>query len=121
MNFREGTRRLGIVLGVLGGAVGAFAGYPSARDLWNARAASNEFESLMTSPTMMKVAKAAKEYDPWEKYKSKFPPGMKPLDKPRGDMALPPGAKLVEPPPGYTLDNPNVQPYTLTYADGAIL
>jgi len=51
---------------------------------------------------------------------TKFPPGMKPLDKARGDMALPPGAKLVEPPPGDTLDNPKVQPYTLTYADGAI-
>jgi hypothetical protein len=72
MNFREGTRRLGIVFGVLGGTISAFAGYPSARDLWNVGAANRKFESLMASPTMMKVAKAAKEYDPWEKYKSKF-------------------------------------------------
>jgi hypothetical protein len=72
MNVREGARRLGIVLGVLGGTAGVFAGYPSARDLWNARAASKKFESLMASPTMRKVAKAAKERfqnDPWEKYR----------------------------------------------------
>lgn len=49
MNVREGMRRVGIVLGVLGGAAGAFAGFVDARDVWNARSASNRFESLATS------------------------------------------------------------------------
>jgi len=57
MNAREGMRRLGIVLGVLGGAVGAFAGYTSARDVWNARTAHNRFELLVASPVIQKDRK----------------------------------------------------------------
>jgi hypothetical protein len=62
MNVGEGTRRLAILLGVLGAVVGALAGQTGARKLWNARASSTRFESLMSFPTMRKVAKAAKEH-----------------------------------------------------------
>jgi hypothetical protein len=94
MNIREGARRLGIVLGALGGTVGAFAGYPSARDLWNARAAGKEFESLMASPTMLKVAKAAVAY---QKATSKI-----------DSLASKYGGVRV------------IEPHTLTYANGAV-
>jgi hypothetical protein len=47
-------RRLAIVLGVLGCAVGAFAGYENARDVWNARAANNKFKSLVASAVFQK-------------------------------------------------------------------
>lgn len=60
MNVREGTRRLGVLLGVLGGVIGAFAEYPNGLALWNARQTHKRFESLMASPAMQAVAKAAK-------------------------------------------------------------
>jgi hypothetical protein len=94
MNVREGARRLGIVIGVLGGTLGAFAGYPSARDLWNARAASKKFDSLMASPTMLKVAKAAVDY---QKATSK-------VDSIASKYG---GVRVIE-------------PHTLTYANGAL-
>lgn len=34
MNVGEGVRRLGIVLGLVGGAIGVLFGYESAQHLW---------------------------------------------------------------------------------------
>lgn len=97
MNFREGTRRLGIVLGVLGGSIGAFEGYLSARDLWNAGTGSRKFESLMDSPTMLKVARAAKDCVQSRFYQNRT--------KAKPDKSGGP---------------PVVRPYALNYADGTI-
>jgi hypothetical protein len=57
MNVREGMRRLGIVLGVVGCAIGILFGYESARQLWDVHTAHQRFESLMASPTMLSLAK----------------------------------------------------------------
>jgi hypothetical protein len=63
MNVREGMRRLGIVLGVLGSAVGILSGFESAQNLWNAHITHQRFESLMASPTMLSIAKDIKWFD----------------------------------------------------------
>jgi hypothetical protein len=57
MNVKEGMRRLSIVLGVLGGTAGAFAGFTGAKDLLKARAAYKRFDSLTASPGMQKDRK----------------------------------------------------------------
>lgn len=62
MNIKEGTRRLGVVLGILGGAAGVYIGYAQEQPLWKARAAHSRLESVMALPTMQKVAKAARDY-----------------------------------------------------------
>lgn len=61
MNIGEGLRRLGIVLGVVGILLGAIYGYEDARAVWSLHIAHQRFESLMTSPTMLRVVKAAKD------------------------------------------------------------
>jgi hypothetical protein len=38
MNAREGMRRVGLVLGIVGGTIGALIAYPTAEQLWSARA-----------------------------------------------------------------------------------
>jgi hypothetical protein len=72
MNVREGMRRLSILLGACGGILGVSISYGDAKATWESHAASRKFESLMASPTMQKVAKAAREYQngPWVKYRS---------------------------------------------------
>ncbi len=57
MNLKEGTRRLGIVLGILGGVLGTFIAYQNGVDLWHTHVAHKRFESLLGSPTMLKVVK----------------------------------------------------------------
>jgi hypothetical protein len=71
MNVREGMRRLAVVLGLSGFIVGCYASFGDAQALWSARSAHRKFESLMASPTMQKVAKAARDYqkDAWAKYR----------------------------------------------------
>lgn len=49
MNLREGTRRLALLLGVAGAAVGAFASYMELQDLLSQRTRHNQFEHLATS------------------------------------------------------------------------
>jgi len=73
MNVREGMRRLGILLGACGGILGAFLGYSDARTTWDTHVAHGRFESLMASPIMQKVAKAAHDYQngPWMEYRPK--------------------------------------------------
>jgi len=64
-------RRLGILLGVSGGILGGCLGYGDVKATWDRHTASRKFESLMASPTMQKVAKAARDYQkgPWAKYR----------------------------------------------------
>ncbi len=57
MNLKEGTRRLGIVLGILGGVLGTFVAYQNGVDLWHTHVAHKRFESLLGSPTMLNVVK----------------------------------------------------------------
>ena len=61
MNFVEGLRRVGLVLGVCGGLLGATFGYVSAEKTWKQVAAAKKFESLIASPMMQQITKAAKE------------------------------------------------------------
>jgi len=61
MNVREGTRRLGIVLGLSGAILGGYLEHSHARAVWHNYRASRRFESLMASPTIQKVAKAIRE------------------------------------------------------------
>jgi hypothetical protein len=70
MNLREGMRRLGILLGVSGGILGGCLAYSDARATWDNHTAHRKFESLMASPTMQKVAEAARDYqkEAWAKY-----------------------------------------------------
>src|SRR3990167_3652378 len=55
MNTREGMRRLGIVLGVVGGGIGGFFGYIDAQNLWNTHMAHKKFESLMALPAVQEA------------------------------------------------------------------
>jgi hypothetical protein len=69
MNVGEGLRRLGIVLGFVGGAIGVLPGYEGAWNLWNAHVTHKGFESLMASPTMSRIAKDVQEFktkDQWQ-------------------------------------------------------
>jgi hypothetical protein len=54
MNIKEGSRRLAIVLGGLGAIVGAFAGYQTVREVWEARTAQARFESFADSSAIKK-------------------------------------------------------------------
>lgn len=87
VNFREGMRRLGLLLGVLGACVGAVAAWEGTRTAWIALTEHRRFESVLASPTMRKVAKAARaDADAQivsESAMTKIP--------------LPPGATLVSP------------------------
>ena len=55
-------RRLGILLGACGAIFGGCLAYSDARASWDNYAAHRKFQSLMASPTMQKVAKAARAY-----------------------------------------------------------
>lgn len=59
MNIREGSRRVGILLGVLGATIGFVAEDHDGMNLWTAHAANRQFDSLMSAPTMVQVSKAA--------------------------------------------------------------
>ena len=90
MNFDEGLRRIGLALGILGFLIGGIAAYLFELDVVSLRAKHAQFESLMSSPLMRNVAKAAtdsttklRERD-WFERNAPPPP-------------LPPGFKLVEP------------------------
>jgi len=92
MNVKEGMRRLGLLLSVCGGILGACLAYGDTAKVWENHAAHRRFESLMASPTMQKVAKAARDLhsfgddpidekrgesdgvtaDPWEKAAAKY-------------------------------------------------
>jgi len=70
MNVKKGTRRLGIVLGLVGALLGGYLERSHARAVWHNYSASRHFESLTASSTIQKVAKAIRENrnGPIEKY-----------------------------------------------------
>lgn len=61
MNFREGMRRLGILLGAAGGIMGGFLAFVptfgNAPGVWTTLTAHRKFEAALASPTMLKVVK----------------------------------------------------------------
>jgi hypothetical protein len=63
MNFREGMRRLGVVLGVAGSVIGIMSVYESSHGLWNAHIGHQRFESLMASDSLLKTAKDIKAFN----------------------------------------------------------
>jgi len=106
--------RLGILLGACGGILGGCLAYSDAKATWDSHTAARKFESLMASPTMQKVAKAARDYqiDKWGGRRittgqvaydanNQIMEETKPQDTTHGPWEkykLPPGAKLVSPP-----------------------
>src|ERR1039458_6439074 len=93
MNLREGTRRLALLLGVLGAIAGGFASYLELQSVLSQRARHNRFEQLANSPVVQQARKscfersATPEHGPWEKYQT-----------PQENLpALPKGTKLTPP------------------------
>jgi hypothetical protein len=92
MNFREGMRRLGILLGAAGGIMGGFLAFVpafgNAPGVWNTLTAHRKFEAAMMLPTVQKTVKDAQNAPA----KGFVPP---PVSSDHGPIRLPPGAKLV--------------------------
>jgi hypothetical protein len=59
MNFREGFRRTGILLGILGACAGAVLTYATAPPAWRAWREHKKFESLLTTTTVRKATGAS--------------------------------------------------------------
>jgi hypothetical protein len=57
MNLREGTRRLALLLGVVGVILGGFASYVELQTVLNRRALHNRFEQLATSDVVQQERK----------------------------------------------------------------
>lgn len=58
MNLREGTRRLALVLGVVGAIFGGFASYVELQSVLDQRASHNRFEQLANSEIVQQERKA---------------------------------------------------------------
>ncbi len=88
MNLREGTRRLALLLGVVGTILGTFASYVELQTVLNQRARHNRFEQLANSSVAEQARKncfessAPSEHQPWEKYQSPLPKGFIPDNPP---------------------------------------
>lgn len=61
MNVREGMRRLGLVLGVLGASAGAFVAYDQLPPLLVRRAQYRTFQSLVTSRIVQQEVESSKK------------------------------------------------------------
>jgi hypothetical protein len=55
MDFREGMRRIGLALGVCGAVLGGFVGYYLVDSLNQQRAHHQEFERLLSSPSLARL------------------------------------------------------------------
>jgi hypothetical protein len=115
MNVREGMRRLGILVAACGGILGGCLAYSDARTTWDDHTAHRKFGSLMASPIMQKVAKAARDYLKPSRFGGirvvesqvlTYADGTIREDAPENNThgpwekyKLPPGAKLVSPSP----------------------
>ena len=84
MNISEGMRRLGLVAGALGCGAGAVVSYMQLQPLLAQRAQYRTFQSLVSSPVVQNEIKFLRSNSV--------------------EQQLPPGAKPITPPPGYTLD-----------------
>jgi hypothetical protein len=78
MNVKEGMRRLALLIGILGAAIGCFASYVVSRDTLSARERHRAFEQLATSDVVQQERKALQEeheswfrpwVDGWEEYR----------------------------------------------------
>ena len=63
MNAREGMRRVGLVLGVLGGITGGVIGYSDLQNVWSSH---TKFDRLQALPVMHDVATAIKAYPDYD-------------------------------------------------------
>jgi hypothetical protein len=61
MNVREGLRRIGLALGIVGGVSGAILGMVSASDTWESRTAAENFQRLLNRPAVIRVIEWATE------------------------------------------------------------
>jgi hypothetical protein len=77
MNLREGTRRLALLLGVLGALGGSFVGYMEWQDIQSQRTRHERFEQLATSDAVNHLSKdhQQKKGDPWEANVKSVMPG----------------------------------------------
>ena len=93
MNLREGTRRLALLLGVVGAIIGGFASYVELQTTLGQRARHNRFEQLANPSVVQQARKscfggsAQSEHGPWEKYQTPQE-SVPPLTK--GDILVPP-------------------------------
>ncbi len=108
MNLREGTRRLALLLGVVGAILGSFASYLELQTVLNQRARHNRFEQLANSSVAEQgrktcfVSNAPSEHQPWEKYQA---PKEKLPSYTIGDKLIPPYCFI-------PVDEPNAHYYT---------
>src|ERR1017187_6384310 len=58
MNFREGMRRTGIVLGILGACAGGVLAYADASPLWQAWHEHRRLQALLATPTVRRATGA---------------------------------------------------------------
>lgn len=89
MNLKEGMRRTGIVLGLLGACAGGVLAYATASPVWKAWRDQRRFQALVDTPTVRRVSGA--------EWFAKHSPG---ADK---WCDVDPTVKV---PPGYRLDGP---------------
>ncbi len=65
MNLREGTRRLAVLLGVLGAIAGGFVSYLELQEIQSQRARHNRFEQLANSDVVKEQRKTLQSPDPF--------------------------------------------------------
>lgn len=61
MNLREGTRRLALLLGIIGAVLGGFASYLELQSLLDQRTRHNRFERLAASDVVQRECKISHE------------------------------------------------------------
>jgi hypothetical protein len=64
MNLKEGTRRLALLLGVVGAIAGGFASYAELQTVLSQRARHNRFEQLAASDVVQQERKILKAWTP---------------------------------------------------------
>lgn len=106
MNLREGTRRLALLLGVVGAIAGGFVSYLELQTTLEQRTRHNKFEQL-ANPSLVQQARrscfgssAESEHGPWEKYQTPQ------------ENSPPLPTKLVPPYCMFPIDDPNAADYT---------
>jgi hypothetical protein len=77
LNLREGTRRLALLLGVVGTLGGCFVSYLEWQDIQSQRTRHDKFEQFATLDAVIHLSKDHQQMkdDPWEKYAKSVMPG----------------------------------------------
>ena len=60
MNFKEGMRRVGILLGVIGAIIGGVASFEEASRVWRQHVANRQFERALAVPAVQKIPTSAR-------------------------------------------------------------